>query len=71
MGSSQVSSEPLCPSPVSWIGERECHERLMCQEKHKERSLSNHCHGKNRLNLGKLIYYKTNQCKVRRNKIKF
>ena len=40
---------------LNWAGEREYNERLMGRDKDGERSLSNCCHGQNRLDLGKLV----------------
>jgi len=37
---------------LSWTGERKCDERLKGRDKDSERSLTNYCHGQNRLNLG-------------------
>lgn len=62
------------PSPLSLPTQqgkwRKYGERLMGQDKDRERSLSNYHHGHNRLNLGKknnLIYYQSNQ-RIMRNK---
>ena len=38
---------------LSWIGERKYNERLLCQDKDRERSLTNYHHGQNRLDLEK------------------
>jgi len=46
-------------------------ERLMGRDKDRERSLTNYCHGQNRLNLGRkgsLIYHQSNQTRIVRNK---
>ena len=45
-------------------------ERLMGQGKDRERSLINYCLGQNRIDLGKLLYYQSNQSKIMRNKTK-
>jgi len=44
-------SSPL-PTP-SWTGEKKYDDRLVHPDKVRERSLTNYCHGQNRLNLGK------------------
>jgi len=38
---------------LSWTGERKHHERLMCQDKDREISLTNYFHRQDRLNLGR------------------
>jgi len=38
---------------LSWTGERKYDERLEGRDKDRERSLTNYCHGQNRLNLGR------------------
>jgi len=38
---------------LRWTGERKYDERLKGQDKDRERSLINYCHGQNRLNLGR------------------
>jgi len=58
---------------LKWTGERKYDERLVGQEKDRERSVTNYCHGRNRLNLarkGSLIYHQSNQSGIVRNKIK-
>jgi len=40
---------------LSWTGERKYHERLQGRDKNRERSLTNYCHGQNRLNLGRKV----------------
>jgi len=54
----------LSLSLLSWTGERKYDERLMGQDKDGERSLSNYHHGQNRLNLGKLVFFISNQIRV-------
>jgi len=39
---------------LSWTGERKYDERLVAQDKGRETSLTNYCHGQNRLDLGKI-----------------
>ena len=56
---------------LSWTGERTYDERLEGRDKDRERSLTNYCHGQNRLNLGRkgsLIYHQSNQSRIVRNK---
>jgi len=56
---------------LSWAGERKYDERLVGQDKDRERSLTNYCHGLNRLNLGReksLIHHLLNQSKIVRYK---
>jgi len=57
---------------LSWTGERKYDERLKSRDKDRERSLSNYCHGQNRLDLGrkKKVYHQSNQSRVMRNKTK-
>jgi len=38
---------------LSWTGERKYDEGLVDRDKDRERSLTNYCHGQNRLNLGR------------------
>jgi len=38
---------------LSWAGKRKYDERLVDRDKDRERSLTNYCHGQNRLNLGR------------------
>jgi len=40
---------------LNWTGEKKYSERLLGQNKDRERSLNNYCHRQNRLNLGKLV----------------
>jgi len=40
---------------LNWTEERKYDERLVGQDKDKERSLTSYCHGQNRLDLGKLV----------------
>jgi len=45
---------------LSWTGERKYDERLEGRDKDREKLLTNYCHGKNRVNLGRkesLIYH--------------
>jgi len=51
----------LALSLLSWAGERRYGERLQARDKDRERSLTNHCHGQNRLNWGRKgsLIYKT------------
>jgi len=56
---------------LSWIGERKYDEGLGGQDEDGERSLTNYCHGQNRLNLrrkGSLIHHQSNQSRIVRNK---
>jgi len=46
---------------LSWTGERKYNKRLMGQDKDGERPLSNHHHVRNRLDLGKLVEFISNQ----------
>lgn len=52
----------------SWMGEEKWNERLMDQDKDRDNSLTNYYHRKNRLKEINLIYCKSNQSKVIRNK---
>jgi len=38
---------------LKWTGKRKYDERLEDRDKDRERSLTNYCHGQNRLNLGR------------------
>jgi len=56
---------------LSWTGEIKYDERLEGQGKDRESSLTNYCHGQNRLNLGRkgsLIHHQSNQSRIVRNK---
>jgi len=56
---------------LNWTGEGKYHERLEGPDKDRERSLTNYCHGKNIMNLGKkgsLTYDQSNQSRIVRNK---
>jgi len=55
---------------LSWKGKKKYNERLIGQDKDRERSLTNYHHRQNRLDLGKLIYYQSNQSRVMRTKTK-
>jgi len=44
---------PLSLSLFNWTGERKYDERLEGQDKDRKISLTNYCHGQNRLNLGR------------------
>ena len=58
---------------LNWTGERKYNERLVGQDKDRERLLSNYHHGQNRLDLGKkinLIYNQSNHSRIMRNKTK-
>jgi len=44
--------------------EKKNHERLVGQDKDRERSLANYHHRQNRLNLGKQVEFVTNQIRV-------
>lgn len=57
-------------SLLSQAGDRKYNKRLVGQDKGGERSLTDYCHGLNRLHLGKLIHYQTNQSRIKRNKTK-
>jgi len=48
-----VLSLPL----LSWTGEKKYDERLESGDKDRERSLTNNCHGQNRLNVGRKREY--------------
>jgi len=59
---------------LSWTGERKYGERLEGRDKDRGRSLTNYCHGQNRLNLGRkgsLIYHQSNPSRIVRNKSRF
>jgi len=50
----QVHTKAALSLPLlSWTEERKYNERLVGQDKDRERSLTNCCHGQNRLDLGK------------------
>jgi len=52
---------------LSWTGERKGDERLEGRDKDRERSLTNYCHGQNRLTLGRkgsLIHHQSNQSRI-------
>jgi len=55
---------------LSWTGEKKYKESVVSQDKGRERSLTNYRHGQNRLDLGKFVYYQSNQSGVMRNKTK-
>jgi len=47
----QVPTKTALSLPLlSWTGERRYDERLVGRDKDRERSLTNYCHGQNRLN---------------------
>jgi len=48
-----ATKDILSLAVLSWTGERKYYERLVVWHKDRERSLSNYCHGQNRLDLGK------------------
>lgn len=60
------SSNPL----LNWIGERKYNGKLRGQDKDKERSFINYCHGQNRPGEIRLIYYQSYQNRAKRNKTK-
>jgi len=63
----------LYHSPSSTGRERKYDERLVGQDKDRQRSLTDYCHGQNRLNLGRkgsLIYQQSNESRIVRNKVK-
>lgn len=47
-----------------WTGERKYNEKLMGQDKDSKRSLSKYYHRQNKLQLGKLTKFITNQIRV-------
>jgi len=49
---------------LSWTGEKKYNERLMGPDKDRERSFTNYHHGQNRLDLGKLVNFLTNQIRA-------
>jgi len=63
----QVSTKTALSLPLlSWMGERKYDERLEGQDKDRDTSLTNHCHGQKRLNLGRkgsLISHQSNKLK--------
>lgn len=65
----QVPKAPL-PLPSSTEQRRKYNEKLLGWDKGRETSLTKYCHGKNRLNLGKLVYYQSNKSRIMRNKTK-
>jgi len=68
----QVSTKTTSSVPLlNWTGERKYDERLKGRDKDRERSLTNYCHGQNRLNLGRkgsFIHHQSNQSRIVRNK---
>jgi len=54
-GNQVTSKATLSYALPRWTGERKRKERLLGQDKDRERSLTNYCHGQNRLNLGTLV----------------
>ena len=64
----QVPTKTALSLPLlSWTGERKGDERLKGRDKGRERSLTNYCHGQNRLNLGRkgsLIHHQSNQSRI-------
>jgi len=66
----QVPTKTALSLPIlSWTGERKYDERLKDRDKDRERSLTNCCHGQNRLNLGRkgsLIHHQSNQSRIMR-----
>jgi len=56
---------------LNWTGERKYDGRFEGGDKDRERSLTNCCHGQNRLNLGRkggFIHHQSNQSRIVRNK---
>jgi len=56
---------------LNWTGERKYDERLEGRDKERKRSLTNYCHGQNRLNLGRkgsLTNHQSNQSRIMKNK---
>jgi len=56
---------------LNWTEERKYDERLEGQDKDRERSLTNYCHGQTRLNLGRkgsLTHHQSNQSRIVRKK---
>jgi len=52
----QVPTKAALSLPLlSWTGEKKYSERLVGQDKDRERSLTSYRPGQNRLNLGKLV----------------
>ena len=50
----QVPTKAALSLPLlSWTGERKYNERLLGQDKDRERSFTDYCHGQNRLDLVK------------------
>ena len=72
LGKCQVPTKTVLSLPLpSWTGERKCDERLEGRDKDRERSLTNYCHGQNRLNLGRkgsLTNHQSNQSRIMKNK---
>jgi len=68
----QVPTKTALSLPLlSWTGERKYDERLKGRDKDRERSLTDYCHGQNRVNLGRkgsLIHHQSNQSRIMRNK---
>jgi len=65
----QVLTESL-PPPQLDRGGKKYNERLMGQDKDKERSLIDYCRGQNSVDLGKLIYHQSNRGRIMRKKTK-
>ena len=64
----QVPTKTALSLPLlRWTGERKNDERLESRDKDRERSLTNYCHGQNRLNLGRkgnLIHHQPTQSRI-------
>jgi len=61
----QVPTKAALSLPLlNWTGEKKYDERLVGRDKNRETSLGNDCHGQNRLNLGKIVSFITNQIGV-------
>lgn len=52
---------------LSWTRKRKYHKRLVGGDKGGEGTHTNYRHGQNRLDLGELIYYRSNWSRVMRN----
>lgn len=51
-------------SLFSWTGERKCNKKSIGRDKDRERAISSHCHGQNRLDFGKLAEFIAFQIRV-------
>lgn len=62
----QIPTKTVLSPPFSCVGERKCNGKLRSQDKDRERSFINYCHGQNRHGEIRLIYYQSYQSRAMR-----